>query len=338
MYKYVIEVNNLKKVYRRQVKEAGLVASIKSIFKPKYEEVEALRGISFNVQSGEIVGYIGPNGAGKTTTLKILAGVLFPTDGEVRVLDENPYKRTKQFLNKISFIMASRGFLEEVAWDIPVSDGFYFVKEIYNIPFDEYRKRVNTLVSMMNIEAILNTPVRNLSHGQRKKAELVANLLWEPRLILLDEPTLGLDIFSQNELHNFLRNYVKDHGATIILTSHSMKDIERCATRVIMIDKGIKLYDGNIEGLKKRICNRKYIKVCIEDEFDNKLDKQIQQIDGVSIISKEENCLTISVEETIAKDIAKRILNQFAVTDITITEPTLEDLVFEIYSKENNNV
>ncbi|MGB9779756.1 ABC transporter ATP-binding protein [Caldanaerobacter sp.] len=337
MSRYVIEVANLTKIYRRQVKEAGLIESVKSVFKPLYEEVEALRGVFFNVGEGEIVGYIGPNGAGKTTTLKILAGVLFPTEGEVRVLDEIPYKRSKKFLSKVSFIMASRGFLEEVAWDLPVLDGFYFIKEIYNLSHSEYKNRVDKLSEMMKIKDILKSPVRNLSHGQRKKAEIVANLLWEPKLILLDEPTLGLDIFSQNELHNFLKEYVKDYKATVMLTSHNMKDIEKCASRVIMIDKGRKLYDGDIEGLKKRIFGRKFIKICFDEVFDENLEKELQNIEGVSVISKEENCLTISAEESISKDVAKEILNKYNISDIEIMEPTLEEVVYRFYSEGKEN-
>lgn len=328
----MIEVHNLTKVYRRQHKEAGVRASMRSIFRPTYEEVQALKSISFQAQSGEIIGYIGPNGAGKTTTLKILAGVLFPTSGDVSVLGESPYRRTRQFLSDISFIMASRGFLEEIVWDLPVIDGFSLIKEIYGIPLDTYRTRVDMLSAMMKIDGILTSPVRNLSHGQRKKAEIVAGLLWKPRLIFLDEPTLGLDVFSQNDLYSFLRNYAQQYDATIMLTSHYMKDIERCATRIIMVDKGVQLYDGSVAGLKKKIFGRRYIKVRTDEEGEN-LERWLHCIEGVSIVAREGDCLTFSINETVARDIAKAILNEFSITDITITEPTLEDAVCAFYEQ-----
>lgn len=336
MQPYIVEVNELWKVYKRQIRSAGLLNGFKSFFKPEFEYVEALKGISFKVKSGEIIGYIGLNGAGKTTTLKILSGVLYPTSGDVEVLGEIPQKRTKEFLHNISYIMSSYGFLEETVWDLPVSDGFYLIKEIYGISLEDYKRRVEELSIMMRIEDILNVPVRNLSHGERKKAEIVSNLLWQPKLILLDEPTLGLDVVSQMELREFIRAYVERYDSTIILTSHYMEDIETLADRVIMLDQGIVLYDGNIDGLKKHIMGIKYIKLSFKDSVKIPANL-IKKIAGVKKVLEKDEELVLEVEESFAKDIAKEILNRFNVFDITIFEPTLEDVVNKFYQDRANN-
>ncbi len=333
MDRYLVEVNNLVKTYKRQVKEPGIKASVRSIFNPQYELVEALKGISFRVKEGEILGYIGPNGSGKTTTLKILSGVLYPTAGEVKVLGQNPQKRTREFLSQISFVMSARGILEEIAWDLPILDGLMFLKEIYNIPKKEFEKNLDELANMINICDLLNKPIRQLSHGQRMKAEIVASFLWKPKLIFLDEPTLGLDIFSQKDLRDFLKNYVSLHNSSVILASHYMKDIEQLATNVIMIDKGRMLYEGNLDGLFKEFSRYKDVKVVFPDfNFPENFFKDLCVIDLCKIVKREKNTIVLRIPEDRVKDITKNVINKFEVSDITITEQDLEDIVYEFYN------
>ena len=316
----VVVVKGLRKVYRRAVGGVGLAGSLRGLLRRRVEEVVALKGVSFEVREGEILGYIGPNGAGKTTTLKVLAGTLFPTAGEVRVLGHVPWRRERDFLRKISFIMSGRGLLEEITWDLPVQDGFLLVRDLYGLPEGEFRHSLEELVGLFGLRELLEVPLRQLSHGQRARVELAAALLWRPRLLLLDEPTLGLDILSQAALREFVRDYVERTGAACIVTSHYMRDIEDLAHRVLLLDRGEIVAQGPPGELARRLSGIRRLRVVFEREVpEGELRRlgEVVEFDG--------NEAVILVPAARAVEAAKGLLDGFPVHDLTIEEPDLEE-------------
>ncbi|MGD0783637.1 MAG: ATP-binding cassette domain-containing protein, partial [Candidatus Aminicenantales bacterium] len=230
-----IRVRDLRKTYVVAQREAGARAALKSLVRRRKQEIAAVDGISFDVDPGEIVGFLGPNGAGKTTTLKMLSGLLHPTSGDVRVLDAVPWRREKAFLRQITLVMGQRN---QLVWDIPAADSFELNRAIYRIPAADYRRRVDELTGLLDLGPLLNKPVRNLSLGERMKCEIAAALLHRPGMVFLDEPTIGLDITMQRRIRGFIAEYNRGTGATVLLTSHDMSDVEALCRRVIIIHRG----------------------------------------------------------------------------------------------------
>jgi len=321
----VIKVNGLKKYYKVHQKEPGFFGAIKSLFYRKYYDVKAVDGISFKIDEGELIGFIGPNGAGKTTTLKVLSGLLYPTSGEVRVLGFEPFKRQAQFQKQFSLIMGQKN---QLWWDLPPWESFILSKEIYEVPDDQFKKMVKELSEMLEIEDILKVQVRKLSLGQRMKCELIAALIHSPKVLFLDEPTIGLDVVAQKNMRDFIKEYNKRYKATIILTSHYMGDVKELCERVIIIDKGKILYDGNLQNIIEKFATHKVIKVDFEQEVDRKNLKSIGQI-------KEFNNLhvVLDIPYTEAAKRVSKLLNKFHVTDLTIEDPAIEDIIRLIFSK-----
>lgn len=313
------------------MKEKGLKGSIKAFFKRKVEKVEALKGISFSCEKGEIIGFVGPNGAGKTTTLKILSGVLFPTEGKVRVCGFIPWERKKEFLKKITFVMGMYGFLEEVVWDISSKDGFYFIKELYQIPEERFERNLKEMIEFLEVEEILTSPVRKLSLGQKMRVELIASLLHEPEILFLDEPTLGLDIVSQKRIRDYVKEYVKRKNATCILTSHYMRDVEEMADRLLLIDKGEIVYDGDIKGIIKRFYTKKILEVEFEKEIE---EKEFEDFD----FEKEDTLYKFKLENEKISEFTKFLLEKFPVKDIKIEEPDLEYVLRNLWEKNNEKI
>jgi ABC-2 type transport system ATP-binding protein len=316
----VVEARDLWKVYERLQKGPGLGEALAALVRPRKERVDALRGISFRVFAGEILGYIGPNGAGKTTTLKILAGVLHPTKGEVQALGFVPLRRDRAFLRQMSFVMSGSGLLEEVAWDLSVLDGLHFVKELYALTPKQYAQTLEELVSVLQLDDFLKVPVRQLSHGQRARAELAAALLWQPRLLLLDEPTLGLDIMSQKALRDFIRDYVRRHHAACVITSHYMRDIEELADRLLLIDHGQLVAAGPPAEIVQRLSGHRLIEIQFE---------HVVAVEGLSALGRVVESLplqaTLEVPRAQAKTVAQQLLSRWPVHDLTIKEPGLEE-------------
>ncbi len=257
----VISIKGLTKIYRRQIREPGLTNLLRDFFKRRYEETLALDHISFRVEQGEIVGYIGPNGTGKTTTMKILSGILYPTEGKVSVLGFTPWERKRDFLKKITLVMGQKN---QLWWDIPAMDSFLLFKEIYEVPDKVFKRQLGLLLEMLDAKELVHYPVRNLSMGERMKMELISALIHDPEVIFLDEPTIGLDLISQSGIRKFLSEYKKEFKKTIILTSHYMKDIEELATRVIFIMDGKIIYDGDINTLISKTMGYEYFEVSFE--------------------------------------------------------------------------
>ncbi|MCX7996474.1 MAG: ATP-binding cassette domain-containing protein [Patescibacteria group bacterium] len=239
----MITVKNLYKTYQTPLRTGNFITDT---FNRRYKSHTAVQGISFSIGENELVGFIGPNGAGKTTTLKMLAGILFPTSGTIDILGFTPFDKETAFLKQIGFVMGQKN---QLIWDLPPTDTFSVNKEIYEIPEAEYRKRLGELTDMLNAATFLNQPVKTLSLGQRMKCELLSSLLHAPKILFLDEPTIGLDIFAQSSIRKFIKEYQQEYRATIILTSHYMQDVQQLADRVILLDAGSIIYDDTLEKL-----------------------------------------------------------------------------------------
>jgi len=257
----MIIVKNLTKIYKIYRKTGNILTDI---FFRKYENILALDKVSFEIGKNEFVGFIGPNGAGKTTTLKILSGILYPTSGAVSVLGFFPFEKKEAFLKQISFVMGQRNQLN---WDLPAIDTFFLNKEIYEIDEVTFKKNLKKLTAIFSAEKLIQKPVKMLSLGERMKMEFIAALLHQPKIVFLDEPTIGLDIFSQEAIRNFIKNYQKEFQATIILTSHYLEDVKRLAKRLIIINKGKILYDGSLTSIFQKFSQVKYISLILEKKI-----------------------------------------------------------------------
>ncbi|HEC78502.1 MAG TPA: ATP-binding cassette domain-containing protein [candidate division WOR-3 bacterium] len=317
----IIEVNDLIKIYKVHKKKPGFLNSLKDFFFRKYESVVALNKISFKVEKGELLGYIGPNGAGKTTTLKILSGILYPTKGNVRIMDFVPYKRNKEFLKNIAFIMGQKS---QLWWDIPAMETFLLNKEIYSIHHKAFNERLKELTELLDIGDKIHIPVRKLSLGERMKMELIASLLHAPKIIFLDEPTIGLDIIAQDVIRKFLIEYNQTHNATIILTSHYIKDIESICNRIIIVDDGQIIFDGKKEEILKTLLQESVIRI--------RFKKQHTDVEKIGVVlSHNKNYYVIKIPTVKLKDVISYILQKNEVEEITIDKLQLEDAIKRIY-------
>lgn len=319
-----IKVSNLKKHFKVYKKEPGLWGSIKSLWKRNYETVKAVDDVSFEISEGEIVGFIGQNGAGKTTTLKMLSGLLYPTEGETSVLGFNPWDRKPEFQKQFALVMGQKN---QLWWDLPAIESFHLNKAIYEIPDKVFDKTLAKLSKLLDVEDILRVQVRKLSLGQRMKCEIIAALLHNPKVLFLDEPTIGLDVVMQKTLRDFIKTYNKEFGATIILTSHYMGDVKELCERVIMIDKGRKIYDGNLNDIINKYARNKILSLTLESSTSK---KDLEQFGTVK--SFKNNQVTLLVPRKEATKIASKILNQFKIMDLNIEEVSIEVVIREIFS------
>jgi ABC-2 type transport system ATP-binding protein len=321
-----ITVQELSKTYRVPVKAEGLMASIKSLGRRQYQDVEALRGVSFEIEAGEMVGFIGPNGAGKTTTLKMLSGLLYPSAGKAMVLGQVPWERRPAYLSQISMVLGNKS---QMLWDIPALDSFRVLSEIYRVPPVQYRQTINELIDLLDMEALLAKPVRNLSLGERMKCELVAGLLYHPKVMFLDEPTLGLDVSMQGRLRRFFKEYNQLHGVTIILTSHYMADVTALCPRVILIHQGELLYDGELQGLASRLAPFKLLRISLRNRVES------DSIEGlpsqVEIVERQNGGLTLRVPRADTPSVTAHLLSTFPVADLSVEDPPIEAVIDQIY-------
>lgn len=322
-----IIVDSLVKNFEVVEKEPGLTGAIKSLISPKKKIVHALRGVSFAIQPGELVGFIGPNGAGKTTTLKTLSGLLYPTGGFVEVLDFNPWDRNPEFLKQISLVMGQKN---QLWWDLPAIETFELNRAIYDIPTKVYIESLKELAELLDLEKLMNTPVRKLSLGQRMRMELAAALLHKPKVLFLDEPTIGLDIIAQQRIRDFIYDYNVKYGATILLTSHNMDDMQNLARRVIIISGGNILYDGAFEELTNKFAKEKLIKARLSNE--NNI-AEIEKIGTIKKLSFPE--VTLSVPRSAVAVAASELLQNFPVDDLTIEEIPIEDVIKKAFKAES---
>ena len=325
----IITVKNLSKTYRVPQREPGLRSAIRSLTNPQFQEVEAVKDINFSIQPGEMVALIGPNGAGKTTTLKMLTGLLQPSSGEILVNGFIPANRGYDFLSQISIVLGNKS---QMLWDIPPLDTFHVLGEIYRVPQTTLKQRIDEMVALLDMSEILRKPVRNLSLGERMKCELVASLLHQPKVLFLDEPTLGLDISIQNRLRAFILEYNQKHQATILLTSHYMADIERLCRRIILIHHGAILYDGAINGLSSLLTNSKLIRLTLREEMSlERINKSLPE--EAEVIEHNHHNFTLRVNRNRTAAITSDLLKQLPITDLAIEEPALEAVIDRVYQE-----
>lgn len=322
----VISVSHLKKYYQVHKKEPGLMGSIRSLIARKYENVKAVDDISFEITEGELVGFIGPNGAGKTTTLKCLSGLLYPTTGQVVVLGYTPFERKNAFLKQIALVMGQKN---QLWWDLPAMETFLLNKEIYEIPDDQYKKTLNELVELLEVEQLLKVQVRKLSLGERMKMELIAALIHSPRVLFLDEPTIGLDVVMQKKMRDFIAAYNQLKKSTILLTSHYMEDVRQLARRVIIIDHGKILYDGKLDNLVKKFAKHKVLSVVLEDYVPPDKLSEIGEL-----MTYDFPKAVIKVERSASNVAAADLLQKFPVDDLNIEEPDIEDIIRDVFTQK----
>ena len=319
-----IQVTHLRKVYEVPEREAGLKAAAVSLFRRKNKQVKAVDDISFRVAPGEVVGFLGPNGAGKTTTLKMLSGLLYPTSGEAQVLGHTPSRREGDYLRQIAFVMGQRN---QLVRDIPAADSFELNRAVYRLPLAEYRKTRDELLDLLEIRELVKKPVRNLSLGERMKAEIAGALLHRPRVLFLDEPTIGLDVTMQRRIRAFLAQYNQRTGATILLTSHYMADVEALCKRVIVIHHGKLLYDGDLAGLVDRFSAHKTIGVTVAQDG-------LDLSEYGEVVSREGDRVSLRVLKSETSRVTARLLADLPITDLTVEDTPIEDVIERVFAQE----
>ena len=303
----VVHVDNLEKVFRVPEREAGLRASLTSLFHRRWREVRAVDGVSFDVEPGEIVGFLGPNGAGKTTTLKMLSGLLHPTGGTANVLGHVPWKRERDYLRRMTLVMGNRNQLQ---WDLPALDSFELNRAIYRLPRDQFLQTRDELIDLLDVGDLVRKPVRQLSLGERMKVEVVGSLLHLPQVLFLDEPTIGLDVTMQKRIRSFVAAYNERFGATVLLTSHYMADVEALCKRVIVIHHGQLLFDGRLDALADKFGAYKTIEAVLADG----------------------ETMSMQVPRSETSAATARLLAEHDVSDLTVEDPPIEDVIEQVFA------
>ena len=318
-----IEVKNLNKTFKVKVKEKGLIGSIKSIIKPKYKSIKAVKDVSFNIEKGEVVAFIGPNGAGKSTTIKMLTGILYNDKGSVNVLGIDPTKKRKKLAYEIGTVFGQK---EQLWTHLTPYDNFRFFGAIYDIPKEKIERKIKEFIEIFELSEFINTPVRNLSLGQRIRCEIVASLIHEPKILFLDEPTIGLDPVVKENIRTLIKRMNKEYKTTIFLTSHDVGDIEKLCKRVIIINDGKLVLDDSMENLKYHYLNKKIIEVKMKEKVN------LDDVDGITILKDKGYNIKLEVDIT-KKSISEalKILDADKILDINISNVPLENIITEIY-------
>jgi len=320
----IISVENLTREFKVFNKEPGLKASIISLYRRPQRTVTAVDDLSFNIDKGELVAFIGPNGAGKTTTLKCLSGLLYPSSGSINILGYKPSDRKPDYLSQIGFVMGQKN---QLWWDIPPQETFLLHKAIYNISDSDYKKRLNYFVKLLDLKDIISVQTKKLSLGQRMKCEFVAALLHQPKVLFLDEPTIGLDVVANLKLRHFIKTINQDLKTTIILTSHNMVDVAETCKRVLVIDKGKLFYDGSFSELLKKNAQYKFLKFHFDSSYSLSQFKKFGEI-----VKSGPNSITLKVPQNKHLKVASSILASYSVSDLNIEDTHLEDVIAQIYT------
>lgn len=319
----VIDVSDLSKQYRVYRKHEGLAASVRNLFHREFTTVDAVKQVSFQIEEGEIVGFLGPNGAGKTTTLKLLSGLIFPTSGQATVLGHVPWKRENAYRRNFSLVMGQKN---QLWWDIPAQESFRLHQAIYKIPAEEFEQRLDELVNLLEVGKLVSQPVRELSLGERMRMELIASLIHNPRVLFLDEPTIGLDVVSQKRVQEFLKYYQQEKKITVVLTSHYMKDIESLCKRVIVINDGEIRHDGSLSEIVDRLSTHKVITLSFHN---GEIPDNLQRYG--TVLEADLPSVKLSIERERVSEVLGSILSQYQVEDLTVNERPLEDVFAELF-------
>ena len=322
----IIRAESLTKHYRVKVRDPGLRGALRSVFRPRYREVVAVESVTFGIREGEIVGFLGPNGAGKTTTIKMLAGLLYPTRGRAVVAGYDPWTGGAAFRSRFALVLGNK---QQLVWDLPPEETFLLNRAIYAVSWPDYRRRVDELVGLLRLEDVLGKPVRQLSQGERMKCELAAALIHHPRILFLDEPTLGLDITAQETIRAFVRDYRDRTGATVLLTSHYMADVTALADRVLIINHGRLLYDGALGALAERIAPVKRVELTFSREVAG------AEVERFGVVrSREPRRATLEVPRDGVAQVSGRLLSELPVADLTISDPPIEEVIGRVFAGE----
>lgn len=322
----MIEVENLSKSFKVVKREAGIGSALKSLIKPQYSTVDALKNVSFKIEEGEIVGYIGPNGAGKSTTIKIISGILVPDSGKCNILGYTPWKNRINHVKNIGVVFGQRS---QLWWDVPVIDSFNLLKDIYDISDKDFKENLELLTSTLDLSSLLTVPVRQLSLGQRMRCEIGASLLHNPKILFLDEPTIGLDAVSKIAVRNFIKTINKEKKVTVILTTHDMSDIEALAERIILIGKGQILLDGTLSELKSRFSTHKTLTVDFSESNED------IKIEGTTLLSKsrERACLSVDLEKIKVSEVIGILSNKLDILDVSVDSRPIEEIIVDLYKE-----
>lgn len=319
-----IDVKGISKTFKVSKRNSGVKEALKSFLKREYVYIDAVKNINFQIEKGEIVGYIGPNGAGKSTTIKMLSGILLPTAGNIKIAGLNPFKNRKEYVSKIGVVFGQRS---QLSWDIPAEDTFDLLCDIYNLDKKEYQSTKNHLVKLLNIEDIIKKPVRSLSLGERMRCEIAASLLHKPKILFLDEPTIGLDAESKKIVRDFILKINKEDKVTVILTTHDMTDIETLAKRIILIGKGQILYDGALSKLKKKYGSYVHIHVITKENIKN------PKLEGIKAFSKADDGFKFIIDSneiSVSKFLNHLSLN-YKIDDLDIDNEKIDDIILKLY-------
>lgn len=323
----VIEVKDLTKTFRTYKKQPGFSGAIRGLFKREYEQVAAVNNVSFQIEPGELVGFLGPNGAGKTTTLKMLAGLLYPTGGQAKVLGYVPWERHDGYRRQFALLLGQKN---QLWWDLPARESLELNAKIYGIPKERFERTVAEMTELLNVREKLNVSVRELSLGERMKMELIASLLHQPKILFLDEPTIGLDVVSQKIVREFLRHHNATHKTTILLTSHYMADIQALCQRVIIIDHGKIFFDGRLSEVVDRFADFKLITISC-DGADTCPAADLAKYGEV--IEKTPESIKLKVKRDRVIPVCRALLDELPVNDIAIEEVPIEDVIRQIFAR-----
>lgn len=318
-----IRIRSLAKSYRVYQKKEGLMASLRGLFNRQYREVKAVRGINLDVEQGELVAFLGPNGAGKTTTLKLLSGVISPTDGEATVLGYVPWRRENAYRRRFALVMGQKN---QLWWDLPAAESFRLHQQIYCIEPADFQRTLDELVDLLNVQRLLNQPVRELSLGERMRMELIAALLHSPDVLFLDEPTIGLDVVAQHKVQQFLKHYQETRRITILLTSHYMKDVAALCKRVVIIAQGRIMYDGSLAGIIDRFSGHKVLTLHFADgNMPNDLDRYGEILEWAEPKAK------LRVDRSVISDVLSAVLAEHTIEDVSVEDPPLDEVIAEVF-------
>jgi ABC-2 type transport system ATP-binding protein len=321
----IIEADGLTKTYRVFQKKEGLLGAVRGLFRREYKEVKAVDHVSFTIEPGEMVAFLGPNGAGKTTTLKMLSGLIYPTSGSARVLDYIPWQRVDAFRRRFALVMGQKN---QLWWDLPAADSFQLHREIYSLPAAEFKATLAELTELLGVEKLTRQAVRELSLGERMKMELIAALLHQPQLLLLDEPTIGLDVVAQVAIQKCLRDYHEKRGVTMLLTSHYMRDVEALCSRVLVITHGSLVYDGPLAGITEKFGRSKLVKLQFaEGPPPDDLERFGE------VVRREGPSADLKVDRASVAEVLGAILDRHAVADVSVTDPPLEQVIVRVFEE-----
>ena len=325
----IIKFNNISKEFKISIRKKGFWGAIKGLFVRKYKIVKALKNVSFEIEQGDIVGYIGPNGAGKSTTIKIMSGILNPSSGECEIDGFCPWKDRKKYVKNIGVVFGQRS---QLWWDVPVIESFELLRDIYKIPTDVYNENLELLTKTLNLQDLLIRPLRQLSLGQKMKCELAGALLHKPKILFLDEPTIGLDAVTKLAVRNFVKYINKEWGTTIILTTHDMNDIEALTNKIILIGRGEILYNGSFSAVKEKYGAKKVINV----QFSKAYDKI--ELDDYTVVKHNQNVATLTNNDGVvfhAKDFISKISEKYDVVDFSVEAISVDEVLAKVYKDYN---